>query len=163
MQVYLLLGSNVGNRIHHLKNAKQAIANDCGRIISESSVYETEPWGLKEQSDFLNCAIEIETELSPPKLLQQLKKLETLSGRKQNEKWGARELDIDILFYGNEIINLPDLKIPHPYISERRFTLVPLNEIASDYIHPVFKKSIRQLLEKCADNGVVTQYKILTE
>src|SRR5438477_9620583 len=117
MRAYLLLGSNLGERLQHINEAKKKIKERCGAILVKSSMFESEPWGLKEQEYFLNCAIIIETKLTPRNLLQTLKQIEEESGRKKSEKWAARELDIDILFYGNEIINLPDLKIPHPYIS----------------------------------------------
>jgi 2-amino-4-hydroxy-6-hydroxymethyldihydropteridine diphosphokinase len=155
-EVYLLLGSNEGNRNHHLEQARQFIAIRCGEIQAASSLYETEAWGLKEQSPFLNQALMITTSKSPGELLRILKAIEKEAGRVETTKWGPRVIDIDILFYGEQIVNLPDLKIPHPYLQHRRFTLVPLNEIAADLVHPLLKKSVKMLLEECPDKGEVT-------
>ncbi len=155
---YLLLGTNEGTREKNLENAKELIEKECGKIIHSSSVYETEAWGLKEQNSFLNKALSISTSLDAHSLLAALKYIETEVGRTQTVKWGPRVIDIDILFYGNEVIDEADLKIPHPFIAERRFTLVPLNEIAKEFVHPILRKSINELLKECKDESEVRLY-----
>ncbi len=154
-KVYLLLGTNEGNREKNLATATTLLENNCGKILESSSLYETEAWGLKEQNAFLNQAIAIETSLPPLELLLVLKKLEKEVGRKETIKWGPRVIDMDILFYGHEIVDEEDLKIPHPFIAERKFTLVCLNEIAGDLVHPVLKKAIQDLLQECKDESEV--------
>jgi len=153
--VYLLLGTNEGNRSENLLKALALIELDCGRIVKRSSLYQTEAWGIKAQDSFLNQAVVIKTSLAPMSLLTQLKAIEKGIGRIDTIKWGPRVIDIDILFYENEIIDLPELKVPHPYISERRFTLEPLNEIAAGFIHPESHKTISRLLEECKDTSDV--------
>lgn len=155
---YLLLGTNEGAREKHLQKAKELIEKECGKIIRSSSVYETEAWGLKEQNSFLNEAVSISTSHTPHSLLSALKNIETETGRTQTVKWGPRVIDIDILFYGNETVNEVDLKIPHLFIAERRFTLVPLNEIAIEFVHPVLKKTMNELLKECTDESEVKVY-----
>lgn len=117
-------------------------------IKNVSSFYETEPWGVKAQPKFINLAIEGETSFSPDKLLFILKDIENKLGRTKALRWGPRIIDLDILFYGNEIIDTEDLLIPHRMLHERDFVLVPLDEISPDKMHPVFKKTIRQLREE---------------
>lgn len=155
---YLLLGTNEGVREKNLQKAKELIEKVCGKIIRSSSVYETEAWGLKEQNSFLNEAVSISTLLDALSLLAALKNIEGQTGRTETVKWGPRVIDIDILFYGNETVNETDLKIPHPFIAERKFTLVPLNEIARDFVHPVLKKAINELLKECKDESEVRRY-----
>jgi 2-amino-4-hydroxy-6-hydroxymethyldihydropteridine diphosphokinase len=156
MTAYLLLGSNEGDRQQWLSDAVRHIEASCGKVISSSSVYTTAAWGLEEQPDFLNMAIAIKTELSAPDLLEEILAVEKLLGRERTVKWGQRTIDIDILFFGNDIIDLPELKVPHPFIQDRRFALAPMNEIAPDLAHPVFNKSIAQLLAECPDQLEVT-------
>jgi 2-amino-4-hydroxy-6-hydroxymethyldihydropteridine diphosphokinase len=160
-QVYLLLGSNEGNRGENIAAAKRLIDARCGQVLMRSLFYETEAWGMKEQSPFLNQALMIVTALEPLSLLSTLKEIEKEVGRIETTKWGPRIIDIDILFYGEEIHRHAELIIPHPYLHERRFTLVPLNEIAPDFIHPVFKKTVNELLKDCPDQGEVK--KLLSE
>lgn len=155
-KVYLLLGTNEGDRQGHLNQALEAIAQKCGNVLKRSSLYQTAAWGLKEQADFLNQALIIETNIAPSQLLTELKEIEKETGRVKTVKWGPRVIDIDILFYGQDIVNLPDLTIPHPFIPQRRFTLAPLNEIAPGYIHPVLNQTIASLLETCPDTSKVT-------
>lgn len=122
-----------------------------GNIIAKSSLYETAAWGLEEQPDFLNMAICIETALSPQELLVAIQQVELNLGRQRTLKWGQRTLDIDILFYNRDVINDPQLTIPHPLLQERRFALTPLADIAPAFIHPILNKTIAQLLEDCTD------------
>lgn len=151
-KVYLLLGGNVGARNLALHSAERYIENKLGNIILQSSVYETEAWGKHDQAPFLNKVILVETEMKPQKVLETALQIEKLMGRnREGQKWHERIIDVDILFYNDEVINEKDLTIPHPYLQERRFTLVPLNEIATDYIHPALKKSINALLSECTD------------
>ena len=153
--VYLLFGSNEGDKVKHIERAVSMVQHKAGQIKRISSLYETEPWGLKEQQSFINQAAQIDCNLAPAILLQLLKSIEHEMGRREGTKWGPRIVDIDILFYGNQIIDTPQLVIPHPFLQDRRFTLEPLNEIAPDLIHPVFHKTIRQLFAECTDTSNV--------
>lgn len=146
--VYLLLGSNLGNRKEILDKAIELLSQKIGVIISQSKDYETAPWGVTNQPDFLNLAVSIQTRLEPLQILEITQSIENQLGRVRKEKWGARLIDIDILFYGNEIIDEPILKIPHPLLQERDFALSPLSEIAPNFVHPVFGKTVLELREK---------------
>lgn len=156
--VYICIGSNVGNRIVFLKKAISEIKNLNGIVLRNlSSVYETEPWGYKEQGYFLNQVIEIETKKKPAALLKKLKETEKKLGRSEGKKWQEREIDIDILFYGDYIIKKRGLEIPHPEIQNRKFVLIPLNEIAPAYIHPVLGNSMSEILRTLRDNNSVVK------
>ena len=144
--VYLLLGSNLGNKKEILNKAIELLVEKIGIIISQSKDYETKPWGVTDQPDFLNLAIAIHTKLTPLEILEQTQSIENQLGRIRKEKWGARLIDIDIMFYGNEIIDETNLKIPHPLMQERDFALIPLAEIAPDFVHPVLRKTISELV-----------------
>jgi 2-amino-4-hydroxy-6-hydroxymethyldihydropteridine diphosphokinase len=157
-KVYLLLGSNEGNRIEWLNKAMAELEQTVGKRIAKSALYETAAWGKEDQPDFLNMALCIETVLSPDELLQANQTIEQHMGRQRTVHWGQRTLDIDILFYGNEVVHLPTLEIPHPRIQDRRFALVPLNEIASGFSHPVLNKTISELLQACPDPLEVRLY-----
>ena len=146
--VYLLLGSNLGNRKEILDKAINLLSQKVGVVILQSKDYETAPWGITNQPDFLNLAVSIQTRLEPLQILEITQSIENQLGRVRKEKWGARLIDIDILFYGNEIIDEPNLKIPHPLLQERDFALTPLVEIAPNFVHPVFGKTILELREK---------------
>ena len=148
--VYLLLGSNEGERLLHIKQALDAVRT-FGNVIQESSVYETAAWGLEDQPRFLNMVIELSTELNAYEVLSKIQEIEGRLGRQRTMKWGQRTLDIDILFFNDEIIEEEDLKVPHPFLAERRFTLEPLNEIASDLRHPISAKTVADLLASCPD------------
>ena len=142
--VYLALGSNMGNRAANLKEAIASLAPQM-EVKAKSAVYETEPWGYEEQEKFLNQAVRVETYLKPEPLLKHLKRLEVALGRKESFQNGPRLIDIDILFYDDLVMYSPSLNIPHAHLHERAFVLVPLMDIASDLVHPVKKKSIREL------------------
>jgi len=143
--IFLLLGSNLGDKLSNLEEAKNRI----GSVIRSSSVYATGAWGKTEQPEFLNQVIEIKSHLSPQELLQKILDIEIAMGRVRIEKWGSRSIDIDILFYKNQVIDEANLKVPHPEIRNRRFTLEPLNELAPDLI--IQDKTVHQLLEECKD------------
>jgi 2-amino-4-hydroxy-6-hydroxymethyldihydropteridine diphosphokinase len=160
-KVYLILGGNLGDRSANLHQAEALIGKHVGEVVKMSSVYETEAWGKTDQPTFLNQVLIAETKLTALKVLGEIHEIETLLGRKREEHWGARTIDIDILFYENEIINLSNLVIPHPYITKRRFVLAPLLETIPDFIHPVLKKTIKELYSGCEDNIGVKKYKIV--
>ncbi|PKL52279.1 MAG: 2-amino-4-hydroxy-6-hydroxymethyldihydropteridine diphosphokinase [Nitrospira bacterium HGW-Nitrospira-1] len=146
--VYIGIGSNLGDR--H-KNCLMAIAllRQNGLLVTkQSSMYETEPWGVAEQPAFVNMAVEIDTELAPMMLLCLLKKIEKAMGRQEALRWGPRIADLDILLYNDITLNTDALTIPHPLIHEREFVLKPLSEIAKDFVHPVLKKRIGDLMSK---------------
>lgn len=158
-RVYLGLGSNVGYRYKFITNAIEEIKKIQGvELLNSSSVYETEPWGNKEQNRFLNSVVEVETDMEVLTFFRELKLVERKLGRVKNIKWAEREIDIDILFYSDEIILNDTLEIPHHEIEKRRFVLVPLEEIASDLIHPVFNKTILELLETTDDISEVNMF-----
>lgn len=159
---YLGLGSNIGERISYIQRVITELNESQNiKILKNSSVFETEPWGNIDQDNYLNSVIEIETDLGPMELLLELKSLEKKIGRSENKKWSEREIDIDILFYGDLVIQNENINIPHSLIEERRFVLVPLAEIAPDVIHPVLKKSAAQLLCDSNDKLRVSPYCIL--
>ncbi len=152
-KVYLLLGSNIGNRKETLSKAKKMIAQNTGMILSLSGVYESAAWGFKSNNHFLNQVLLIETEYLPQHLLSEILNIESVLGRVRKSKhYEPRVIDIDILLYDDKIIEDSNLKIPHPLLHQRNFALVPLVEIASEFIHPVFNKTIKEILEECNDN-----------
>lgn len=148
---YLLLGSNLGDSKKYISEALRLIEEEIGLIRARSSLYQTASWGKSELPDFINQVIQVETNFASGDLLTGILAIEQQLGRQRTEKWGSRTIDIDILFYGNEIVNESNLVIPHPYLHERRFTLMPLCEIASDFIHPLSGKTIRELLNDLSD------------
>lgn len=148
LTAYIGIGSNLGSREENCERAIKLLIENGVTVTKRSSMIETKPWGVKEQEDFLNLAIEIETSLSPDELLKLLKKIEVEVGRLPTTRWGPRIIDLDILFYDDLIITTPELEIPHPRISEREFVLKSLAEIAPDKVHPVLGKSIRKLLSE---------------
>ncbi len=157
---FLGLGSNVGDREAHLKASSDAIGKlEKTRIARSSSIYETEPWGVKNQNGFLNQVIEIETELEPLDLFAACQNIEKKLKRRKTRKWGSREIDVDILLYGKSVIDNEVIQIPHPYLFERRFVLVPLAEIASQLEVPGCKRSVQELLDVCPDQGAVNFYR----
>ena len=151
-RAFLLLGSNIGNKQEVIITAIRQINTLAGKVVQTSALYETAPWGIEEQDLFLNAVIEIETQLPPATLLNTLLDIEKQLGRTRLvPKFGPRVIDIDILLYADEVVNADDLTIPHPAMSQRRFTLVPLAEINAELVHPVLHKTITQLLEECPD------------
>jgi 2-amino-4-hydroxy-6-hydroxymethyldihydropteridine diphosphokinase len=157
--IFLLLGSNQGDAARNLAVARENIEKQAGQIVAASALYRSAAWGLEQQPDFLNQVVAISSSHSPEYLLEMLLDIEKQMGRTRVLKWGPRLIDIDILFYGSETRDSPDLSIPHPGIPQRRFTLVPLAEIAPDFIHPSLKKSVARLLKECDDPLVVERVK----
>ena len=159
MKVFLGLGSNVGDRLKFIEAAIERIGSLEGvELIKKASIYETEPWGVKDQGFFINTAVVIETSLMPDALHNEIKNIERTLGREGREKWKQREIDIDLLFYGDMVITSDNLKIPHNRIEDRRFVLVPLAELDPDFIHPVLNKSVSELLEETGDTLEVSKY-----
>jgi 2-amino-4-hydroxy-6-hydroxymethyldihydropteridine diphosphokinase len=156
--VFLGLGTNMGNRAENLSKAVECIEFEIGRVLKTSSVYETEPWGFHSEEQFLNMVVKVETKLGPAELLTKILSIEAFLGRKRKEKqYVSRIIDIDILLYEDQIIDDGNLKIPHPLMHERRFVLEPLCEIEPDLVHPVLRKSIRDLLSVCKDKSEITK------
>ncbi|MEZ0536521.1 2-amino-4-hydroxy-6-hydroxymethyldihydropteridine diphosphokinase [Caldicellulosiruptoraceae bacterium PP1] len=147
MSVFLGLGSNIGNREENINSAIKKLSKEI-KIINISKFIETEPYGYTNQPKFINCALEGETNLTPYELLDFCLNIEKEMGRVREIRWGPRNIDIDILFYGSLIINSNILTIPHPEIEKRLFVLKPLNEIAPDFVHPIFKKSVNIMLSE---------------
>lgn len=158
MTTYLSLGSNIPDRAANLRRAVEQIAVSVGTVTMQSPIYETQSWGYTD-GDYLNQTIAVETALPPKQLLAATAAIETALGRvRSGNGYEARTIDIDILFYDNEIIDSPHLTVPHPKIALRRFVLQPTADIAPDFVHPRMGKTIRQLLEECEDEGEVIEY-----
>ncbi|MDH4231183.1 MAG: 2-amino-4-hydroxy-6-hydroxymethyldihydropteridine diphosphokinase [Nitrospirota bacterium] len=145
--VYIGLGSNLGDRKKNCLRAIGLLKQNGLSVTRQSSIYETKPWGVTEQPEFVNMAVKAETELAPFQLLALLKKIEKDMGRQETVRWGPRILDLDILLYDDIIMNTETLTIPHPLMQEREFVLRPLSEIAGEKVHPVLKKKIGELLK----------------
>lgn len=151
--VYLLLGSNIGDRIFFLKEAENHLENKLGKIVHKSSLYNTQSWGNSLLADFLNKVVVIESELNPQEILETILAIENILGRKRTTtKCVSRTIDIDILFYDNMVIKTKNLTIPHPLIQERKFVLAPMLEIDPDFIHPVLMKRISEIYSLCKDS-----------
>ncbi|MBM3921408.1 MAG: 2-amino-4-hydroxy-6-hydroxymethyldihydropteridine diphosphokinase [Sphingomonadales bacterium] len=146
--VFISTGSNLGNRGNFLSKAEEEITVHAGSILAASHIIETPPWGNTEQPAFLNQVLKIKTRFPPLFLMESLLDIEKAMGRNRTEKWGPRIIDIDILFFNNRIINQEDLCIPHPHLHEREFVLKPMVEIAPDFVHPVFQKTMSELLQE---------------
>lgn len=151
--VYIALGTNLGDRLANLREAIESMPPDV-KVVDESHIYETPPWGYEDQPAFLNMAVKAETGMQPESLLRYLKQLEIELGREQNFRWGPRLIDLDILFYDDRIIDSPPLVIPHPRLHERAFVLVPLADVAPEHVHPLLGKSIRDLLREIDTQGI---------
>lgn len=150
----LIAGGNKGYRNALLKSAVEAVS-ELGEMTLRSKVYETEAWGGVAKGPFLNQVVEIKTAYSPSELLSFIQQIETNLGRKRDEHWGDRTMDIDIIYFGDRVIDTPELQVPHPFIAERKFVLVPLAEVLPEFIHPVLGKSSQQMLEECEDKSEV--------
>jgi 2-amino-4-hydroxy-6-hydroxymethyldihydropteridine diphosphokinase len=148
---YLLLGSNMGDRLAHLKTAIEKIGQSIGTIHQKSRLYETQAWGITHQADFLNQAIAVETNLTPHQVLDKILAIENAMGRVRGEKWTERSIDIDILLYADFVVNEPHLTIPHPELPKRNFALVPLMEIAGEEVHPILGETIEDIYFACTD------------
>lgn len=157
-QLIISLGGNQGDIKKTFISAKNGITQEIGTIIKESSIFQTQAWGVENQPDFLNQVIIIETELKATSILEKCLAIEVELGRKRMKRWGERTIDIDLLFFNNEIIQTENLQIPHPRMSERNFILYPLAEIIPDFIHPILNKSINQLKNSCIDDLKVFKY-----
>ena len=155
---YIGFGSNIGDRLAHIQNAIHVLSKTEGITLQKiSSVYKTAPVGYEAQAEFLNGVAAIQTSLSPLSLLHTLKDIETEVGRQHRIRWGPREIDLDILIYGDLCLQTEKLVIPHPEMHLRRFVLVPLAEIAPDVVHPVFQETVQTLLERLEDNKSVSE------
>ena len=149
---FIGIGSNLGNRHENCLHALELLEKRGVTVKKKSSLYETEPWGVKDQPRFINMAVQIETTLEPKELLWLLKGIEKEIGRQDSFHWGPRLIDLDILLFNDLVLNEENLKIPHPYLHEREFVLRPLNEIAPDVIHPQFRVSIDELTKRLVKN-----------
>ncbi len=149
--IYLLLGTNLGNKFQNIQRAKEHLTSRMVIVKKESSIYETAAWGIEDQPSFYNEVIEVDQPYTPKKLLEIVLDIEIQMGRQRFQKWGERLIDIDILYFDQEQSATEDLQIPHPGIPNRRFTLYPLVEISPDFVHPILQLSNSQLLEECED------------
>lgn len=157
-KIYLLLGGNLGNRQKIFSETRIHLAQQIGTITEQSSIYETEPWGFDSPFSFWNQVIGINVSMTALEILPIIQNIERIIGRERSSiQYSSRSIDIDILFYGQQIINLPNLVVPHPRLQERKFALVPLNEITTELVHPVLLKNIGQILAECNDQLKVSK------
>ena len=159
--VLVLLGSNLGDRELLINQACKMMGERCGTIVAKSRVYETEPWGFQADNSFLNQVVRLDTALSPDELMLTLLAIEKELGRDRStphEGYVSRPIDLDILYFSDKIIDSQLVTAPHPRLHQRRFTLLPLCDVAPDFVHPLLKKTNLQLLDECEDNGKVTIY-----
>jgi len=159
-RVYFLMGGNLGDREQILADAIARMSSAIGQFVCVSSIYETEPWGFEHELNFLNQVLVLNSDLTGIEILDITQQIETDLGRiRKKKQYSERTIDIDILFYGDQIISSDKLKIPHPRIQERLFALIPMMDVAPDFIHPVKMKSIEKLLANCPDKMEVKKYR----
>jgi 2-amino-4-hydroxy-6-hydroxymethyldihydropteridine diphosphokinase len=151
---YIALGTNLGDRLANLRAAIESMPPKV-EVLAESHIYETPPWGYEDQPAFLNMVVKAETGLEPEFLLKYLKQIEVELGREQSVRWGPRLIDLDILFYDDLVVDTPPLVIPHPRLHERAFVLVPLMDLASELVHPVFHKRVNEFTAEIDTEGIV--------
>jgi len=159
--VYILMGTNLGDRVSNILKAKNAIISDIGSVVNESSIYETTPWGIENQPSFLNMVVKVDSFYSGADVLTKLLDIEIRLGRVRKAKWTERIIDLDILYFNKDIVTEKNLKIPHPEIQNRKFTLIPLCEIDGEFIHPVLNVCNQVLLNRCKDDGIVSKTSII--
>lgn len=163
-EMYLSLGSNLGDRVNHLEEALGHITDQVGKLVSVSGIYESKAWGFSSEYSFCNCCVSVQTDLEPLPVLETILKIEKGMGRERNPPGEAgigytdRIIDIDLLLFGDLLFDHPGLVLPHPAIAERRFVLLPLSEIAPTLVHPLTGISISQMLDLCTDQGEVWPY-----
>ena len=154
-RIFIGLGSNLDQPIRQLNKARQLIEQQIGAILNKSGLYESEAWGLQDQDNFVNAVIEVHSLFPPHNLLQKLLAIEAEMGRIREEKWGPRLIDLDLLFYGQLVLEEKDLILPHPHLQLRNFVLIPMLEIAPEWQHPVLEQSIEELYWNSPDKGEV--------
>ena len=166
-EIYLSLGSNLGDRVNHLEEALGHISDQVGKLVTISGIYESKAWGFFSEHGFCNCCVSVRTVLEPLQVLDSILKIERGMGRERTtpgeagEGYADRVIDIDLLLFGEKLYDHPRLVLPHPAMADRRFVLTPLNEIAPRLMHPLLNLSISQMLDLCKDPGEVWLYRQL--
>lgn len=155
--VFLGLGTNLGDRRANLSDAVGLLSQTVGEIASKSDIYQTAAWGITDQPDFYNQVIKVHTHLFPLQLMASILDIEQQMGRQRIVKWGERLIDIDILFFENIIISTPNLIIPHPFIFQRRFVLEPLLDVQRNFVHPVYKRTVEELIQTTSDDSTISK------